>query len=180
MIHPGEREREANDGRCCNEEEIFELCEGSLEPGRERAVRSHLRCCPGCRSLYEREASLSAALSGAGERTGSPRGGAARSVAMALPTRSTATRILWGAGAAALLTAALASLAVHSVQPVSYVTHFMGALWGLTSGVSDVAGILLAVSGPTILVALIVGTLVDALIAATLLAVARWWRPRGA
>jgi putative effector of murein hydrolase LrgA (UPF0299 family) len=56
----------------------------------------------------------------------------------------------------------------------------MAACWGLASGASEAAGILLAVSGSTILVALVVGALVDALIAATLLAVARWWRPRGA
>lgn len=178
MSLPAEEEREA---RCCSAEEIFELCEGLLEPGHERAVRSHLRRCAVCRRLHEREMSLSAALSGPGGRdSGGSRGGIACKVAMALPTRSAAARIVWGAGAAALLAAALISLALHSVQPISFVTDFMATLWGLTSGVSDAAGILLVVAGPTILVALVVGAFVDALIAATLLAVARWWRPRGA
>lgn len=183
MSGPVEKSAAEADKPCCDAEEIFELCEGSLEPARARAVRSHLGECPGCRGLYERETSLSAVLSGA--RSGkdeSPggRGGVARGVVLALPTRSTAAKMLWGAGGAALLSAALFSLALHSVQPVSFATHFMAAIWGLTSGVSDAAGILLAVSGSTILVALIVGVLADALIAATLLAVARWWRPRGA
>lgn len=177
MSSAAEEEREA---RCCSAEEIFELCEGSLEPGRERAVREHLRRCSACGKLHEQEMSLSAALSGPGERkdVGAARS-AARKVALALPTRSAAARAVWGAGAAALLVAALFSLALHSVQPISFITDFMATLWGLTSGVSDAAGILLVVAGPTILVALIVGAFVDVLIAATLLAVARWWRPRG-
>lgn len=174
-------EEEREDNRCCSAGEIFEFCEGSLEPGCERAVRSHLRTCAVCRRLQERETSLSAALSGPGEDvSGGSRSGAARRVAMALPTRSATGRVVWGAGAVALLAAALISLSLHSVQPISFVTDFMATCWGLTSGVSDAAGILLAVSGPTILVALIVGVLMDALIAATLLAVARWWLPRGA
>lgn len=178
MSLPAEGVREA---RCCSAEEIFEFCEGSLEPGREREIRSHLRRCAACRGLHEREMSLSAALSGAGDGdSGDSRVRAARKVALALPTRSAAARLVWGAGAAALLAAALLSLALHAVQPISFVTDFMATCWGLTSGVSDAAGILLIVAGPTLFVALIVGAFVDALIAATLLAVARWWRPRGA
>lgn len=179
------REVAGDEGRCCSGEEIFELCEGSLEPARESAVRSHLRRCPECRGTYSREMSLSAALSGPGGREepqshGGSRGVIASSVAMAIPTRSAVSRAVWGVGAAVLLAMALGSLSVYSVQPITLVTDFMAACWGLTSGMSDAAGILLAVSGSTILVALVVGALVDALIAVTLLVVARWWRPRGA
>jgi hypothetical protein len=99
---------------------------------------------------------------------------------MAIPTRSAVHRAVWGVGAAVLLVLALLSLSVYSVWPVTLVADFMAASWGLTFGASEAAGILVAVSGSTILVALIVGALVDTLIAATLLAVARWWRPRGA
>lgn len=168
--------------RCCSSEEIFELCEGSLDRARERAVRSHLRECPECRRLHAREMSLSSALTGSGGRAdgGSTGGDTASSVAMAIPTRSAIHRAVWGVGAAGLLTLVMLSLSVYSVWPVTLVTEFMAASWGLTSGASDAAGILIAVSGSTILVALIVGALVDTLIAATLLAVARWWRPRGA
>lgn len=170
------------DVRCCSSEEIFELCEGSLDRARERAVRSHLLGCPECQSLHAREMSLSLALTGNGRRveSGSAGGHTASSVAMAIPTRSAIHRVVWGVGAAGLLTLALLSLSVYSVWPVTLVTDFMAASWGVTSGASDAAGILIAVSGSTILVALIVGALVDTLIAATLLAVARWWRPRGA
>lgn len=179
---------ETLEDRCCSAEELFEFCEGSLPPDHERAVRSHLRRCEGCHSRYERESSLSLALCSSAGRVRRDvadvsrvtSAGTARSVAMALPTRSAVARLVWGGGAAALLAAALVSLAVYAVRPVSFATDFMAACWGLTSGVADVAGILLAVSGSTILVALLVGAFVDALIAATLLAVARWWRPRGA
>lgn len=172
----------AADVRCCSSEEIFELCEGSLDRDRERTVRSHLRECPECRGLHAREMSLSLALTGNGGRAeaGSPRGDTASSVAMAIPTRSAVHRAVWGVGAAGLLVLALLSLSMYSVWPVTLVTEFMATSWGLTSGASDAAGILIAVSGSTILVALIVGALVDTLIAATLLAVVRWWRPRGA
>jgi hypothetical protein len=170
------------DVRCCSFEEIFELCEGSLERARERAVLTHLRECPECQSLHAREMSLSLALTGNGGRAeaGSARGDTASSVAMAIPTRSAVHRAVWGVGAAGLLVLALLSLSTYSVWPVTLVTEFMATSWSLTSGASDAAGILIAVSGSTILVALIVGALVDTLIAATLLAVARWWRPRGA
>lgn len=173
---------EEREAPCCSAEEIFEFCEGGLQSPHEHAVRAHLRHCAACRRLYERELSLSAALCFPGEEdSGSGRrGGAASKVALALPTRSAAARAVWGSGAAALLALALSSLALHSVQPISFGTDFMATLWGFTSGVSDAAGILLVVAGPTILVALVVGAFVDVLIAATLLAVARWWRPRGA
>jgi hypothetical protein len=183
-------ELEGGEARCCEAEEIFELCEGSLEPEREREVVSHLRVCPECRGTYRRETSLSAALSGSGRGREEGAGGAtganrrrtgtASSVAMAIPTRSAAVRAVWGAGALALLAAALVSISLRSVQPVAFSTDLMAACWGLISGLSDAAAIVLAVSGWTILVALIVGVLADVLIAATLLAVARWWRPRGA
>lgn len=171
---------------CCEPEDIFEFCEGMLDPARARDTRDHLRSCSRCRSLYEQEMSLSAALTSPEAREEErPRrfahaqAGASRRVAMALPTRSVAAKAMWGGGAAALLGMALISLSLHSVQPFAFITHFMGVCWGLTSGISDAAGIILTVSGSTILVALIVGALVDALIAATLLAVARWRWPRG-
>lgn len=175
-----------SEARCCGSEEIFEFCEGTLEPARAREMRDHLRSCSRCRSLYEQEISLSAALSCAESREEERRGefararaGASQRVAMALPTRSVAAKVMWGGGAAALLTMALISLSLHSVQPFTFITHFMGVCWGLTSGISDAAGILLTVSGSTILIALAVGALVDALIAATLLIAARWRWQRG-
>lgn len=172
---------------CCGQEEIFEFCEGTLEFARARELRDHLKRCPRCKSVYEQEISLSAALTSPEAREGEWAGetGAARSkvshrVAMALPTRSAAAKAMWGGGAAALLGMALISLSLHSVQPFTFLTHFMGVCWGLTAGIADAAGVLLTVSGPTILIALVVGSCVDVLIAATLAAVARWRWPRGA
>ncbi|WP_047864582.1 anti-sigma factor [Rubrobacter aplysinae] len=194
-MSPPKSGSEGSGSRCRNAEEIFDLCEGSLEPAHEREVISHLRVCAGCREAYRRENSLTAALSGSGKdgekgsgragsasgrRPGERRPGTASSVAMAIPTRSAATRAVWGVGAAALLAAALFSLSLRSVGPITFLNDLMAACWGLTSGLSDATGIIFAVSGGTVLVALIVGTLADALIAVTLLAVARWWRPRGA
>lgn len=173
---------------CCEQEEIFEFCEGTLQPVHARRVRDHLKQCANCRSLYEQEASLSAALShpeaDRGEtsnpkRTSHARPMVSHRVAMALPTRSVIAKVVWGGGAAALLVMALISLSLHSVQPFTFITHFMGICWGLASGISDAADILMAVSGQTILVALVVGALVDALIVATLLVAARWRWPRG-
>lgn len=179
MSHPV---GEYADIRCCSSEEIFELCEGSLDRAREREVSYHLRECTDCRRLHAREMSLSSALTGSGGRSEGGHAGddTASSVTMAIPTRSAIHRAVWGVGAAGLLALTMVSLSVYSVWPVTLAADFMAASWGLTSGASDAAGILVAVSGTTILVALIVGALVDALIAATLLAVARWWRPRGA
>lgn len=171
-------------GGCCTAEEVFEYVDGSLEPGREREVRAHLRRCGRCEELRERERSLSAALRSPGlremgwlEERG---GGASHRVAMALPTRSPYAKAMWGGGAALILVAALVSLSLHSVQPFSSLTRFMSLCWGLTSGLSDAAGVILAVSGWTILAALAIGALVDVLIAATVIAAARWWRLRGA
>lgn len=171
---------------CCGPEEIFEFCEGMLEPARAREMRDHLRNCSRCRSFYEQEMSLSAALSSPEVRegewpgeSGGAQAGVSHRVAMALPTRSVAAKIMWGAGAAALLVMALISLALHAVQPFTFVTHFMGVCWGFISGVSDAAGIILTVSGSTILIALLVGAFMDVLIAATLVVAARWRWLRG-
>lgn len=176
-----------HDGGCCSAEEIFEYVDGSLESGREREVRDHLRRCGRCDVLRERERSLSAALRAPGlremgwlEEPGDARGGVSQRVAMALPTRSPYARAMWGGGAAVILVAALISLSSHSAAPLSVVARVMSICWGLTSGLSDAVGVLLAVSGSTILAALVVGALMDVLIAATVIAAARWWRPRGA
>lgn len=191
MSYPGV-ELEVDEARCREAEEIFELCEGSLESGRERALLAHLRGCPECRRIYRQESSLSAVLSNSGKKESKKeavagtygaerrRGSISSAVAMSIPTRSASARAVWGLGAAALLVAALFSLSLHSVRPITFINDLMAACWGLTSGLSDAAAIILAVSGWTILVTLLVGVFADALIAVTLLAVARWWRPRGA
>ena len=173
--------------RCCGPEEIFEFCEGTLSLARGREVRDHLKRCSRCRSLYEQEMSLSEALSSPEARegewpgeSGGAQAGVSHRVAMALPTRSVAAKAMWGGGAAMLLGMALISLSLHSVQPYTFITHFMGVCWGLISGISDAAGIVLTVSGSTILIALLVGAFVDVLIAATLVAAARWRWLRGA
>lgn len=171
---------------CCGPEEIFEFCEGMLEPARAREMRDHLRGCSRCRRLYEQEMSLSEALSSPEIRegewpgeSGGAQAGVSHRVAMALPTRSAAAKIMWGAGAAALFMMALISLSLHAVQPFTFITHFMGVCWGFVSGVSDAAGIILTVSGSTILIALLVGAFMDVLIAATLVVAARWRWLRG-
>lgn len=172
---------------CCGPEEIFEFCEGTLEPVHAREMRNHLRSCSRCRRLYEQEMSLSEALSSPEIRegewpgeSGGTQAGVSHRVAMALPTRSVAAKIMWGTGAAALLVMALISLSLHAVQPFTFITHFMGVCWGFISGISDAAGIILTVSGSTILIALLVGAFMDVLIAATLVAAARWRWLRGA
>jgi predicted anti-sigma-YlaC factor YlaD len=76
----------------CDPESVFELADGSLGSEREREIRAHLRGCSSCRTLYERELRLNASLSSLElEETNS----VCRSVAMALPTRSTKARFLW-------------------------------------------------------------------------------------
>jgi hypothetical protein len=167
-------------GPCdCDPEKVFELADGSLDIEQEREVRGHLSSCSGCRELYERELDLNAFLnfldfSRVRSRSVCP------VVAMALPTRPTRVRILWGLLASALLVAALISLELNGTEPVILVMSILGACWGMVEGSADVARAVFAAAGTTILLALGLGALMDVLIALAVVSVSRGRRAREA
>jgi predicted anti-sigma-YlaC factor YlaD len=139
----------------CDPESVFELADGSLGSEREREIRTHLRDCSSCRTLYERELRLNASLSSLEfEETDS----VCRSVAMALPTRSTKARFLWAVLAVVLLLTASVA---------------MNVFWGLVVGLADVIQVIFASIGQALLIALAIGAFVDLVIAAVYLAVSR-------
>jgi anti-sigma factor RsiW len=164
--------RERGGRRSCDPEAIFELAEGALAPEREREVRTHLTACPGCRESYERELSLNASLSSL-EFAEPPCRSVCRGVAMALPTRPLRARLLWSALALALLFAAVLALSLDGTIPVVLAVNAVGFVWGLVSGFADVARVAISAAGPTLLLALAVGALVDLCIAAALLLATR-------
>lgn len=156
--------------RSCEPEAIFELAEGVLGSEREREVRAHLAACPGCREAYEKELSLNASLS-ALELREPPCRSVCRGVAMALPTRPLKARLLWSALALALLFAAVLALSLDGAPPVVLAMNAVDFMWGFVSGSADVTGVALSAVGPTLLVALAVGAVVDLCIAAAVLLV---------
>ncbi len=164
--------RERGGRRSCDPEAIFELAEGALGPEREREVRRHLAACPGCRESYERELSLNASLSSL-ELAQPPCRSVCRGVAMALPTRPLRARLLWSALALALLFAAVLALSLDGTIPVVLAVNAVGFVWGLVSGFADAARVAISAAGPTLLLALAVGALVDLCIAAALLLATR-------
>ncbi len=99
---------------------------------------------------------------------------------MALPTRPTKVRVLWGLLASALLVAALISLELNGTEPVSVAMTVLGSCWGLIAGSAHVARAVFATAGTTILLALALGALTDVLIALAVLYVSRGRRAREA
>jgi anti-sigma factor RsiW len=154
----------------CDPEPIFELADGSLEPAREREVRSHLGGCGGCRALYERELRLNASLGTL--RFEEPRS-VCRGVAMALPTRSLRARLMWAALAVVLLLTASVTLVLRGTNLAVLFVESMSVFWGLVDGLADVIRVVFAAAGPLLLLALALGAFVDLVIAAVYLSVSR-------
>ncbi len=154
-------------GPCpCGPREIFELTDGALGPERAREIQAHLEACPGCRELYERELELNAVLHTM--ELAEPRS-VCRGVAMALPTRPLRARLLWAALALALLLAASLALSLDGIHPAVLAVNALDLFWGVVSGFADMALTLLIAAGPLLLLALVVGALLDLLLAAVLL-----------
>ncbi len=177
MTHPDE-------AHCCDPERVFELAEGaSGGPGgpdlaQRRRTREHLARCPGCRELYERELNLNAYLNSLDFCA--TRSSVSRGVAMALPTRSLGMRLLWGLIAFSLLVVSLVFLGLNGTEPVILLMSAVGACWGYVAGLVKVANAIFTTAGPTILLLLALGTLVDLLIAFAVLSVSRTRRAREA
>lgn len=164
----------------CDHEKVFELADGGLEGEAARGVRDHLGRCAGCRELYEQEVRLNSYLRSADFLEGRPSCSVHRAVAMALPTRSPVSRLLWAALAAVLLILALVYLEMNETEPVILAASVLAACWGFVSGAADVVRAVLAAAGPTILLVLGVGALVDLLLAAAFVTVGRGRRAREA
>jgi hypothetical protein len=169
----------ASGGCGCDPEKVFELADGGLDLEQEWGTRAHLASCPGCRELYERELDLNAFLCSLDfSRIGSR--SVCQGVAMALPTRSARVRVLWSLLASVLLVAALISLELNGTDPVFLTMSILGACWDLVAGSADVARAVFVAAGPTILLVLALGALVDILIALTVVSVSRGRRAREA
>jgi hypothetical protein len=156
--------------RPCDPESVFELADGSLAPEREREIRAHLRDCQGCLDLYERELRLNASLGSLEfEQTHS----VCRGVAMALPTRSTRARLIWGALAViVLLTTALAMMLYGTNLAVLFIDA-MNVFFGFVAGFADVIQVVFAAIGQALLIVLAIGAFVDLVLATVYLAVSR-------
>ena len=156
---------------CCDPRAVFELANGALGPERERDVRGHLTSCSGCRELYEREVGLVTLLGDVDFRA--PDASVRREVVMALPTRCVGARLMWGALAVALLVAALLALVMDGANPLVPAADAVDLFRGFVLGVTDVTQTVFVVAGPTIVVALAVGAVLDLVIAAVVLAKSR-------
>ena len=154
----------------CDPEPIFELADGSLEPEREREVRTHLRECQDCRSLYERELRLNASLGSLDFEQ--PRS-VCPGVAMALPTRPLRAKMLWAGLAIVLLLTTSVTMVLGGSNLAAFFMEAVGVFWGFVAGMADVVQVVFAVVGPALLLALTVGAFVDLAIAAVYLAVSR-------
>ena len=164
----------------CDPKKVFEFAEGSLETGQEREVREHLASCAGCRERYERELGLSADLSSLDLSGACSSRSVCQRVAMALPTRPTKVRVLWGLLASTILVAALVTLELNGAEPVTLATSVLGACWGVVAGSANVARAVFTAAGTTILLALALGALADVLIALAVVSVSRGHRAREA
>jgi anti-sigma factor RsiW len=150
----------------CDPQGIFELADGGLGAERAREVRDHLEACPGCRELYEKEQELNAFLGSlefAESRSVCP------GVVMALPTRPLKARLLWAVLALALLLVASLALILDGTNPAVFAVNALGVFWGVVSGFADVTQTILVAAGPLLLLALVVGALLDLFLAAALL-----------
>ena len=172
--------REQGPNSCaCDHELVFELADGGLDEGLAATLREHLEGCPECRELYERELELNAYLSSLDFPE--PRSCSVhRGVAMALPTRSLPTRLLWAALAVVLLALALVYLELNGAGPLILASSVLAAGWGLVLGSAGVARTVLAAAGSTILLVLVAGALADLLIALAFVSVHRRRRAREA
>ena len=155
-----------SDPRHCDPQVIFELTDGALGPERAREIQDHLEACPGCRENYERELELNTVLDSL--ELAEPRS-VCQGVAMALPTRPLKVRLLWAALALALLLAASLALSLDGIHPAVFAVNALGVFWGVVTGFADVTLTLLIAAGPILLIALVVGALLDLLLAAVLL-----------
>ena len=165
----------------CDRERVFVLADGALEGEAAREVRSHLGRCPECRELYEREVDLNSYLRSADFLEGRPSCSVHRAVAMALPTRSPASRLLWAALAGVLLILAFVYMELNGAEPVILAASVLAACWGFVSGSAEVVRAVFAAAGPTVLIVLGFGALADLLIAtATYFVVSRGRRAREA
>ena len=164
----------------CDHEKVFELADGGLEGEAARGVREHLGRCPGCRELYEHEVKLNSYLRSADFLEGRPSCSVHKAVAMALPTRSPVARLLWAALAAVLLILAFVYLQLNGTEPVILAASVLTACWGFVSVSADVVRAVFAAAGPTVLLVLGFGGLVDLLIATAYVAVSRGRRAREA
>ena len=117
--------KERGRGPLCDPEAIFELADGGLGAEREREVRAHLRGCPECRDLYEKELNLTAFLDTL-EFAEPPSRSVSRGVAMALPTRPLKARLLWVALAFALLLAGSLALSLDGTNPAVFPANTLG------------------------------------------------------
>ncbi len=88
---------------------------------------------------------------------------------MALPTRPLKARLLWAVLALAMLLAASLALSLDGTHPAVFAVNALGVFWGVVSGFADAAMTLLIAAGPLLLGALVVGALLDLLLAAVLL-----------
>ena len=166
----------------CDREKVFELVDGrgdpeGIDPEQERKIREHLTSCSRCRELYERELNLNAFLNSLDFSVLRSRS-VAQGVAMALPTRSARARVLWGLLAAALLTMAFLSVDFNSTGPVIVAISILGACWDSVVGLADVARVVFAAVGSTILLVLALGALVDLFVAFVVLFARRSRRTR--
>ena len=150
----------------CDPQEIFELTDGALGPEQAGEIRAHLEVCAGCSELYEKELELSAFLGSM--ELAEPRS-VCQGVAMALPTRPLKARLLWAVLALGLLVVASLASSLDGIHPAVFAVNALGLFWGVVSGFADVAMTLLIAAGPVLLVALVVGALLDLLLAAVLL-----------
>jgi hypothetical protein len=152
-------------GPCgCDHEMVFHLADGGLEGEAARKVHSHLRRCRGCQELYEHEVRLNAYLTSL-DFPASRSCSVHRAVAMALPTRSAVSRLLWAVLAGTLLVLAVVYLQLNGIEPVMVVMSVLAACWGFVSGSADVVRAVLAAAGPTLLLVLGFGALADLVIA---------------
>ena len=168
MNGPHERRR----GQVCDPEAIFELADCALGAERESEIRAHLRGCPGCRDLYEKELNLNAFLETL-EFAEPTSQSVSQGVVMALPTRPVKTRFLWGDLALALLLVASLALSLDGTNPAVFAVNALDLFWGLVSGFADVIDVVFIATGTMLLGALDVGALIDLLIAATVLVLTR-------
>ena len=168
-------------GPCgCDHEKVFELADGALGGEEARRVRAHLGQCPPCGEFYEREVNLNSHLRSLDFSEQVRSCSVHRGVAMALPTRSPVSRLLWAVLAVALLGVALVYLELNGTEPVILAAGVLSACWGFVSGSADVVRAVLAAAGPTILLVLGIGAFVDLLLAAAFVTVNRGRRAREA
>ena len=157
--------------RRCDPEAVFELADGALGAQRASEARAHLDECPGCRELYEEELQLSTLLRST-ELAELRSQSVCPMVALALPTRPLKARLLWAFIALTLLLISSLALSLDGANPAVFAVNELGLFWGVVSGFADVVRTTLVAAGaagPTLLVALAVGTLLDLCLVAAFL-----------